>query len=404
MPGSGFEGYTSPHQFEPLLPQKQLGDLAEASRYVVEQSLRLQGAVAPSTREALRSLVRSMNSYYSNRIEGQGTHPRNIERALAADFSATPGVAQRQRIAIAHMEAEKELESRLPETGIEAFSLRPSFLIEAHAALYRRLSAADRMTEEGLVVEPGVLRDKDVSVGRHLPPSHGSVPAFLERMDAVYPRVQGLDSLLYYIASAHQRAAWVHPFSDGNGRACRLQTHCALFALTGGLWSINRGLARQRERYYEMLGLADMPRQGDLDGRGNLSESGLRRWCAFFIELAHDQVSFMARLLALGDLKQRIETLVLVRTESAQYPNYHRQATLALNHVLLAGPTSRGDFAAMLGLPARTASRVLAQLLKDRLLVSESPKGPVTFNFPLDALNLLLPHLYPEASAIDLEG
>jgi Fic family protein len=404
MPEGASEGYSSPHQFEPLLPQKQLGDLAEASRYVVEKALRLQDAVAPSTREALRSLVRSMNSYYSNRIEGQGTHPRNIERALEADFSATPGVAQRQRIALAHIEAEKALESRLPDTRIEGFALRSSFLIEAHAALYRRLPEADRTTGDGIVVEPGVLRTKDVTVGRHLPPVHGAVPAFLERMDSVYPQVQGLDSILYYVASAHQRAAWVHPFADGNGRACRLQTHCALFAMTGGLWSINRGLARKQERYYEMLGVADMPRQGDIDGRGNLSEGGLRRWCEFFIELAHDQVTFMGKLLALDGLRERIETLVLVRSESSGYSNYPRQAALALSHVLLAGPTTRGDFTAMLGLSARTASRVLAQLLKDRLLSSDSPKGPVTFAFPLDALYLLLPNLYPEASALDIDS
>ena len=35
----------------------------------------------------------------------------------------------------------------------------------------------------------------------------------------------------------------------------------------------------------------------------------------------------------------------------------------------------------------------------DRLLVSDSPRGPVTFNFPLDALPVLLPGLYPEAAA-----
>lgn len=390
--------YSSPHQFEPLLPQRRLGDLAEATRQVVEKAFRLQHAVAPSTRQALRGLVRGMNSYYSNAIEGQGTHPGNIERALRADFSSTPGVAQRQRIALAHIEAEIELEALLPETDIERFALRSSFLLDAHAALYRRLDRSDRTTEEGVVTEPGVLRDRAVSVGRHLPPTHGSVPAFLSRMETVYSQVQGLDCILYYAAAAHHRAAWVHPFVDGNGRACRLQTHCAMLALTAGLWSVNRGLARQRDRYYALLSHADMPRQGDLDGRGNLSESALRRWCEFFIEVAHDQVSFMGKLLALDSLKEGIAALMLVRSERAQYKHYSRQAVLALHHVLLAGPTGRGEFMMMTGLPERTASRVLAQLLKDRLLVSGSPKGEVSFNFPLDALNILLPNLYPEAA------
>jgi hypothetical protein len=41
--------------------------------------------------------------------------------------------------------------------------------------------------------------------------------------------------------------------------------------------------------------------------------------------------------------------------------------------------------------------------VKDKLLVSDGPKSPVTFNFPLDALNILLPNLYPEAAAINNE-
>lgn len=404
MPTGELEGYSSPHQFEPLLPQRQLEELTEKTRYVIEKSYELKGAIAPSTCDALRTLVRTMNSYYSNRIEGQGTHPRNIERALAADFSATPSVAQRQRIALAHIEAEKELEAKLPTHGAEAFALRSSFLIEAHEALYRRLAPEDRTTAEGELIEPGALRRQGVTVGRHHPPIHPSVPAFLRRMDEVYPKVKGLDSLLYYIASAHQRATWVHPFSDGNGRACRLQTHTALFPLTRGLWSVNRGLARKRDSYYAMLASADSPRQGDYDGRGNLSESGLFRWCEFFIDLAIDQVSFMGKRLLLNELRDRIEALVLVRSVSSQHSSYYPSVALALHHVLIAGPVARGAFMSMLGLSSRTATRVIGQMLKDKLLVSDSPKGPVSFNFPLDSLNLLLPNLYPEASTTDTDN
>ena len=403
-PSLRVEVYSRPHQFEPLLPRMQLGGLIERTRAVVEKAYRLQHAVAPSTSRALQELVRGMNSYYSNRIEGQGTHPMNIERALRADFSATPGVAQRQRIALAHIEAERELEASLPGTGVERAALHSSFLVGAHAAMYRRLEVADRTTDDGRVLQPGALRQEEVSVGRHQPPSAASVPAFLARMDEVYPRVEGLDGVLFFIASAHHRAAWVHPFGDGNGRACRLQTHCAMLPLTAGLWSVNRGLARQRDRYYQLLDSADAPRQGDLDGRGNLSEKALREWCEYFVELADDQVTFMGKLLGLEQIKDSIATLMLVRSQSSQYKNYSRQATAALHHVLLAGTTPRGEFMTMTGLPERTASRVLAQLVKDRLLVSDGPKSPVSFNFPLDALSILLPNLYPEAAAINSES
>lgn len=383
------------HQFEPLLPQQGLEQLAVETRGVIEKAFQLQGAVHATSRTRLHELVRTMNSYYSNLIEGQGTHPVNIDRALKRDFSAKPDVAHRQRIAVAHIEAERELEQQI---AAGSSALTSAFLRQAHASLYGRLSEDDRRTPDGRLVEPGALRIEDVSIGRHQPPTWASLPRFLDRADAVYGRQWGLDASLYAVAAAHHRMAWTHPFSDGNGRACRLQTHCALLPLSGGLWSVSRGLARQRERYYELLANADTARQGDLDGRGNLSEKMLRQWCLFFIELCADQVSFMSRMLDLAQLKERIAGLVLLRSRSAAHADYRQEAVLPLLHLLAAGPLSRGEFAQMTGLGERTARKLLSRLLKDGLLLSRTPKGELEIGFPMDALNVLFPNLYPEAA------
>ena len=122
-----------PHRFEPLLPQKNLAGLREQARAVLDAASRLSVRSHDSTRTELRELVRAMNSYYSNRIEGQGTHPRNIERALSHHFSNRPDIARLQRLAMAHIEAEKELESRVADG---ARVLSSAFALEAHRALY----------------------------------------------------------------------------------------------------------------------------------------------------------------------------------------------------------------------------------------------------------------------------
>lgn len=403
--GQSCHVYSEPHQFEPLLPQKELGALVEATRVVIEESLRLQRALPPSSRTQLQELVREMNSYYSNLIEGQSTHPRNIKRALQMDFSTKPDIAKRQRIALAHIQAEKELEQRIQTDNLaEAQLLNCSFLLLSHKCLYTKLSPEDRTTADGRIVEPGQIRQVNVDVGTHIPPTHQSILAFLRRMDQVYSAQQGLDTVLYTIAAAHHRAAWVHPFGDGNGRACRLQTHCALFPLSCGIWSVSRGMARQRDKYYEMLGSADLPRQGDLDGRGNLTESGLRKWCGFFIDMCLDQVRFMSSTLELDGLKSRIAALVAVRAQDSNFSNYRSEAVLPLHHVLVAGPVSRGEFCQMSGLGERTARRMLAQLLQDGLLKSEQAKGAVSIGFPLDALSVLFPNLYPEAATANLDA
>lgn len=400
-PSTAIDVYDSPHHFEPLLPQKRLDQLVEKTRVVFEKAHALRGALCPPAREAVRELVREMNSYYSNRIEGQSTHPANVSKALQKNFSDNPEVAQRQRIALAHIEAERELESDAELT--EAQALRSDFLLRAHASLYGRLSEYDRRTPNDRIVQPGQIRDEEVSVGRHHAPAFASLPRFLGRMDQVYGRVQGVDALLYTIAAAHHRTVWTHAFIDGNGRAARLQTHTALCRLSGGLWSVNRGLARNRDTYYAMLSNADMPRQGDLDGRGNLSEKMLWEWCSYFIDLCEDQVSFMTRMFDVQGLRDRVKGLVLLRSQSSDYQHYRSEAVLPLLHVLLAGSVSRGDFAQMTGLGERVARSVISQLLKDGLLVSDSHRADLRIGFPLDALSILFPNLYPEAAAANLE-
>ncbi|MFA7399735.1 MAG: Fic family protein [Sideroxydans sp.] len=385
--------YTHPRQFEPLLPQQYLDDLRTRTRAVVEKSFQLTSRAHPTTIASLRELVRAMNSYYSNRIEGQSTHPLNIARALRKDFSDKPDVAQLQRLALAHIDAERVLEQRVVE-GEKALS--SAFLAQAHKELYDRLSIADRTTIDGIVVKPGFLRMDQVAIGRHEPPLWSSVPDFLNRMDEVYLRDQSLDDLLIRIASAHHRAAWVHPFHDGNGRAVRLQTHCALWSISVGLWSMSRGLARSRDTYYAKLHAADNHRQGDLDGRGNLSEKMLWEWCEWFIAIAEDQVSFMTKMLSLDEMKARISALVIFRSQFDK--GVREEAIVPLFHMFLAGPIARGEFQQMTGLGERTARSLLSKLIETGLVTSEGHTAPVQIAFPLDALQFLLPELYPEAA------
>ena len=210
--------------------------------------------------------------------------------------------------------------------------------------------------------------------------------------------------MLIAAACEHQRAVWVHPFLDGNGRASRLQLHAMLHCLTGGLWSANRGFARKREEYYARFSEADMSRQGDYDGRGNLSERMLTAWCKFFIEICQDQVSFMTQMLDLNGLKVRLAGLIYLRSHQPKNESLYRtEALLPLHHILAAGPLTRGEFVQITGLADRTGRKVLSKLIEDGLLKSDTAKGPVRIGFPLDSLFILFPNLYPEANTAVLD-
>lgn len=392
--------YPGPAQFEPLLPSPaaiEQSGLSALAGDVAARALALKRMVHPATEARLAQLLRSVNSYYSNRIEGQHTHPLDIERALKQDFSREPDKARRQRIAVAHIDAQREVESWVADGAVDVHA--PAFLGRVHEAFYRRLAPDDRVTPDGDAVVPGAWRDKDVAVGRHVPPAHGSIAAFLARTHEVYGAASGFDGQLIACACAHHRVAWVHPFRDGNGRVTRLQSHAALLksGVGSGLWAVSRGLARNVEAYYGRLADADSPRRGDLDGRGNLSEGGLIAFAQFFLETCLDQVTFMGEMLALDQFRQRLRGYVILRSEMDG--GIRREAELPLYHLFLTGEITRGEFKQMSGLGARTADSLLAALLRGGLVESDTPKGVLRFGLPLEALAYYFPRLYPEAAA-----
>ncbi len=217
-------------------------------------------------------------------------------------------------------------------------------------------------------------------------------------MDQVYNQPMLAANRLIATAFCHHRAAWVHPFRDGNGRAIRLQTHLALWPLSTGLWSPNRGLARATVQYYARLHNADAPRRNDYDGRGNLSTAALLEWVDFFLDICLEQVNFMSAMLALDGMKRRISALITFRAEHDK--KIRSEAILPLYHSFAAGPMTRAEVAQLTGLGERTARSLLSHLLATGLLQTDSPLGPVYFALPLDALAFLLPELYPEADTL----
>ena len=297
--------YTDIHQFEPLLPaDARMEPLLAKAHDLSRLATTLAGTRVPPE---LRSLLRNMNSYYTNRIEGQHTRPHEIDQALRQDFSKDAALAARQRLAIAHIEAEQTLEQRYtgPEGAAQLYA--PEALQDIHHTLFARLPAADLFTSQQEPIAPGALRQRNVSVGQQV--AHAAVPLFLQRWSAFYGGVRRGEAALVALACAHQRLGWVHPFVDGNGRVMRLHTHTWLRAqgYTGGLWSPLRGFARSTERYYALLADADSLRRGDLDGRGNLSEQALIAWATYVLDTCLDQVRFMAGLLDFEAIKNRIE-------------------------------------------------------------------------------------------------
>lgn len=382
---------------EPMVPDDDKGALEDKVLTLVAEANQLAGRVHPIMRESIGDLVRSMNCYYSNLIEGHDTHPRDIDRALANDFSDEPKRRELQQEAVAHIYVQ-----RLIDTGNDpdVWPASAAYASWLHEEFCSRLPAemlwvTNPATGERVPVVPGEWRRRDVQVGRHLPPEHADLPRFLTRFDHAY-RSPPLSKMrqIQAIGAVHHRFLWIHPFLDGNGRVARLMSHALMKHLGIGtsLWSVARGLAREEMLYKALLMGADGPRAGDRDGRGNLTNSGLVAFCDFFIDRAIDQVRFMSSLLETDKLLMRIEIHLEEEVRSKRLP---RGSFQVLREAILAGEVERSKIPAITGYEERAARNITSALVERGMLSSTSHRAPLRLNFPADVAERWFPNLYP---------
>jgi Fic family protein len=98
----------------------------------------------------------------------------------------------------------------------------------------------------------------------------------------------------------------------------------------------------------------------------------------------------MSGLFELDTLSRRLRTYV-ERSETLK-----RESARLLDEALIRGELERGEIARITGLPERTARRLLNDVIATGLLASDTPKGAVSLRFPIDALEILFPRLFPE--------
>lgn len=391
----------TPSRIEPCLLDQTCPEILDLVAELARLSGSLGNRLHPRSAANLADLVRVMNCYYSNLIEGHNTTPREIERAMDNQLDQAPERRNLQLEARAHIRLQRQIDQLFavgdlpPPTSIDFICwLHREFYIEA---------TEEMMTIRGnnrtLIMVPGQFRqnaDEDVDVGRHIPPSSERVADFMNHFANQYRMDRlGEGSRIIAIPGAHHRFNYIHPFLDGNGRVSRLMSHAmALHAGVGayGLWSISRGLARgleSRGDYKRMMDHADMPRQGDLDGRGNLSRGALTDFTVWFLKICVDQVRFMNGLFELETLLARLKLYVEKR-------NLKAEALPMLEQALIRGELPRGDASRITGLKERAARDLLASLIDDGILKSDTPKGAVSFRFPLHSVEILFPSLFPE--------
>jgi Fic family protein len=260
------------------------------------EHLRGRGAGGTTSRHTflqLKNLFHTIEALSSARIEGNHTTlARFVEKRAHGDDKS-----ESMREIINLMNGLDFIDNYIGDTKIDR-----DFVLELHRIV------VDGLQREG-DSNAGGWRRQDVTIGdsKHNPPSHYDVAGLMrELFNYIDEESDGRNELLK-IALTHHQFVHIHPFGNGNGRTVRLLTYAMLckkgYIESNALRLFNPTavFAGDRQRYYDMLELAD---SGD--------STDLLTWCEYFLSGIKDETEKTLRL-ADGDFVRNRLVLPAIR-------------------------------------------------------------------------------------------
>lgn len=398
----------------PYLSGDKLGEYQDKLVELYMDDSALNKTIPDSIRGSTEWLLRQVNCFYSNKIEGNPTHPKDLLRSQETNkANSTEERSGAILELLVHLEA--QIKAKRASASLKDVCDQ-RFIKELHTSFYEGLSEEHlvvkdiegrEVVEKGgspFLIKPGEYRALQVKVGSHIPPEPSEIASYMKWLEEMFnpARIHGTNRVIA-AAALHHRLAWIHPFQDGNGRVIRLLTDCYMrCAGFGGygLWSITRGFGRNTKSYYSALAEADKPRQGDSDGRGILSDGGLLHFTKYFIDTALDQVKYFSELLEPRKLGIRIDYYFEMRAKGG-LPDSSGKGLPLLKIVardiyrllLEKGAMSRSAICQHLAKGEQTLRPILKQMDSEGL-ISAKPKRDIELKVSTNSVEFLFPQLW----------
>ncbi|HSV46492.1 MAG TPA: Fic family protein [Ramlibacter sp.] len=274
--------------------------------------LQIEGTTPWPVFVQLKSVFHLLESLASARIEGNHTTLADYVESKVLEKSApTEQVREIENIERAMQHVEDTIQQ-----GEE---------ITEHVLRGLHATTVQGLTREGDRT-PGAYRTSPVRIANadHEPPDHTRVHDYMPELVAFINRADRPKYDLMKVALAHHRFAWIHPFSNGNGRVVRLFTYALLIkygfqvSAAGRLLNPAAVFCADRNKYYEMLSRADAG-----------TDEALEEWCTYVLTGVRDELAKVNRLADWSHLQQTILLPAVAHARSRQLITPQEEAVLA---------------------------------------------------------------------------
>ena len=232
----------------------------------------LGGDVPPYIFFQLKELFQILETIGSARIEGNNTTLSEYVEKIIEEASEDEQSKEIRNLENAIRYIEDSLQKNAP--------IDRTFISDLHKILTQELSPPPQ--GEGSRY-PGELRKSEVAIKNsgHTPPSPMILPEYFEKFIAFINEAHKEQYQLLMVAIAHHRFEYIHPFDNGNGRMGRLLNYALLIKLgfqvkNGRILNPSSVFYADRDRYYDMLSLADSSNASDLLAWSEYFLSGMK--------------------------------------------------------------------------------------------------------------------------------
>jgi Fic family protein len=362
-------------------------ELSDLSVMLREKCASLSAVLHPVSFKAVKEIIKIVNAYYSCKSDGHEIDPAEIEKSLSGKYSRKSSKRLMQKEAAAYFETEIEIDDKiLNEPNINICSYE--FIAWIHGRLFEKLPDEFKRlrgrNSKIIYLIPGELRKEDIFNGNGFAKAK-QIRKLLFRFEELFNPVRfSLNDLPAASALAHTMLSWIHPFPAWNSAVLRLFTN-AYFkkcGLKAELFSFNRAVSNQTVKYN--LVISESYRQiKNLHSVEHIEhDESLTAYCRFFLQTAIDETGYMLNILNHENVMQRLNIYINSLISKGEVRDESR---LMLKTVFLSGELKRGEVLQLTGRPERTARRILGELLGKRMLISDTPKGPVRINLSVNS-------------------
>jgi Fic family protein len=312
--------------------------------------LEIRGTTPPPVFLQLKQVFHLLESLASARIEGNHTTLADyVEARVHRSDTTSEALREIANIEQAMCQVEEAMQ---PGAALSEHLLRGLHATTVHAL--------DREGDR----TPGTYRNGPVQIAQaaHLPPDALRVPEYMNELVAFINRPDPPKYDLMKVALAHHRFAWIHPFTNGNGRVVRLLTYALLIkygfrvSTAGRLLNPAAVFCADRDRYYAMLGAADTG-----------TDSTLEAWCTYVLAGIRDELNKIDRLADYAQLQAKVLLPAVAFARDRQLITPREEAVLVAT--IRAGVVKASDLEpALAGLNANQRTYQIRKLVEAGML------------------------------------